>query len=52
MFNWTVKDPETLKKVRKDGGIAIFEDFLPEKRRKEKRKEEKERQDEAENKVS
>ena len=29
MFNWTVKDPETLKKVRKDGGIAIFEDFLP-----------------------
>lgn len=35
-FNWTVKDKETHEKIRKDGGIVIFEDFLPEKRKEKK----------------
>ncbi|MDO5426112.1 MAG: glycerophosphodiester phosphodiesterase family protein [Eubacteriales bacterium] len=42
-FNWTVKDQETHRKIREDGGIVIFEDFLP--RRKDGRKQEMDSKD-------
>ncbi|MDY3919098.1 MAG: glycerophosphodiester phosphodiesterase family protein [Candidatus Limivivens sp.] len=40
-FNWTVKDQETHRKIREDGGIVIFEDFLP--HRKDSRKNDQDR---------